>query len=71
MVKEHFCPAHTLQGAGASFPAPIHQHWLSELAANRAIQVNYQAWGLQKKTFAYILIRRSPSPSPRPWLYQP
>jgi phosphate transport system substrate-binding protein len=36
---------HTLQGAGASFPAPIYQHWFSDLAAHKNIQVNYQSVG--------------------------
>lgn len=39
----------------------MYQHWFSELAANRAIQVNYQAWGLQK-TFAYILSDAAQAP---------
>jgi phosphate transport system substrate-binding protein len=38
-------PVQTLQGAGASFPAPIYQHWFSDLATNKAIQVNYQSVG--------------------------
>ena len=38
-------PVQTLQGAGASFPAPIYQHWFSDLATNKNIQVNYQSVG--------------------------
>jgi len=43
--KNPSAPVHTLQGAGASFPAPIYQHWFSDLAADKAIQVNYQSVG--------------------------
>ena len=43
--KNLSAPVNTLQGAGASFPAPIYQHWFSDLAANNAIQVNYQSVG--------------------------
>ena len=43
--KNSSAPVNTLQGAGASFPAPIYQHWFSDLAANKAIQVNYQSLG--------------------------
>ena len=43
--KNPSAPVNTLQGAGASFPAPIYQHWFSDLAANKAIQVNYQSVG--------------------------
>jgi phosphate transport system substrate-binding protein len=34
-----------LQGAGASFPAPIYQRWFSELASKEGMQVNYQSVG--------------------------
>ena len=44
-TKNPSAPVHSLQGAGASFPAPIYQHWFSALAANKAIQVNYQSVG--------------------------
>lgn len=43
--KNTSAPVNTLQGSGASFPAPIYQHWFSHLAANNAIQVNYQSVG--------------------------
>lgn len=36
----------TLQGSGASFPAPLYSRWFKEFSAkNEAIRVNYQATG--------------------------
>ncbi|MEN9877333.1 MAG: ABC-type phosphate transport system, substrate binding protein [Cyanobacteriota bacterium] len=35
----------TLNGAGATFPAPIYQKWFSDLAGKKGPQVNYQAVG--------------------------
>jgi len=43
--KNPSAPVQTLQGAGASFPAPIYQHWFSDIATNKNIQVNYQSVG--------------------------
>jgi len=43
--KDPSAPVRTLQGSGASFPAPIYQHWFSALAATKKIQVNYQSVG--------------------------
>jgi phosphate transport system substrate-binding protein len=37
-------PSSTLNGAGASFPAPIYQRWFQELA-NKGVRVNYQSVG--------------------------
>jgi phosphate transport system substrate-binding protein len=34
----------TLNGAGASFPAPIYQHWFQDLAT-KGVRVNYQSVG--------------------------
>ena len=34
----------TLNGAGASFPAPIYQRWFQDLAA-KGVRVNYQSVG--------------------------
>src|SRR5262252_1376869 len=35
-----------LQGAGATFPAPLYQRWIAEYAKNTPdIQINYQAVG--------------------------
>ena len=35
----------TLNGAGATFPAPIYQKWFADLAAKKGPRVNYQAVG--------------------------
>ena len=37
-------PSRTLNGAGASFPAPIYQRWFQDLAA-KGVRVNYQSVG--------------------------
>ena len=38
--------AQSLNGAGASFPAPIYQKWFSEYSsAHRGVQINYQSLG--------------------------
>ncbi len=37
-------PTTTLNGAGASFPAPIYQRWFQELAS-KGVRVNYQSVG--------------------------
>ena len=38
--------AQSLNGAGASFPAPIYQKWFSEYSAShRGVQINYQSLG--------------------------
>jgi phosphate transport system substrate-binding protein len=37
--------ADTLNGAGASFPAPIYQKWFEEYKAKTGIQINYQPNG--------------------------
>lgn len=37
--------AGNLNGAGASFPAPIYQRWFKDYAAKTGNQVNYQAVG--------------------------
>ncbi|MFM7312567.1 MAG: phosphate ABC transporter substrate-binding protein PstS [Cyanobium sp.] len=38
------CGGHILNGAGATFPAPLYQRWFQELAAS-GIRVNYQSVG--------------------------
>ena len=38
------CGGSTLNGAGASFPAPLYQRWFSELVA-QGLRVNYQSVG--------------------------
>ncbi len=38
------CGGSTLNGAGASFPAPLYQRWFQELAG-QGIRVNYQSVG--------------------------
>lgn len=35
----------TLNGAGASFPAPIYQRWFSDFSASSSARVNYQSIG--------------------------
>lgn len=35
----------TLNGAGATFPAPVYQKWFADLAAKKGPRVNYQAVG--------------------------
>lgn len=38
--------AQSLNGAGASFPAPIYQKWFSEYSgSHRGVQINYQSLG--------------------------
>ena len=37
--------AGSLNGAGASFPAPIYQRWFKDYADKTGAQVNYQAVG--------------------------
>src|SRR6266542_807846 len=37
--------AKTLNGAGATFPAPLYQKWFSEYVNVTQVQVNYQAIG--------------------------
>ena len=38
-------PAGNLQGAGATFPAPLYQRWFQELAGKGNVRVNYQSVG--------------------------
>lgn len=48
----------TLQGAGATFPAPLYQRWFQEFTkTNPAIRVNYQP----------VEAARASSSSPRAW----
>ncbi|MFM8967261.1 MAG: phosphate ABC transporter substrate-binding protein PstS, partial [Vulcanococcus sp.] len=35
----------SLQGAGATFPAPLYQRWFQELAGQGGARVNYQSVG--------------------------
>jgi phosphate transport system substrate-binding protein len=37
--------ADTLNGAGASFPAPMYQKWFEEYKAKNGVQINYQSSG--------------------------
>ena len=37
--------AKSLNGAGATFPAPLYQKWFDEYAKITQVQVNYQAIG--------------------------
>jgi phosphate transport system substrate-binding protein len=35
----------SLQGAGATFPAPLYQRWFQDLAGQGGTKVNYQSVG--------------------------
>jgi len=50
LVTQLFCwsasAATQLQGAGATFPAPLYQRWIAEYTkANPDVQINYQGVG--------------------------
>src|SRR4051812_44350626 len=45
----------TLQGSGASFPAPLYSRWFKDFgAANSSVRVNYQATGSGAGVKAFI-----------------
>ena len=46
--------AGSLNGAGASFPAPIYQRWFKDYADTTGAQVNYQAVGSGSGRKAFI-----------------
>jgi phosphate transport system substrate-binding protein len=54
-VKANTADAVTLQGAGASFPAPVYSRWFREFSAkNPEIRVNYQSTGSGAGIKAFI-----------------
>ena len=46
ILASGICDAQTINGAGATFPAPIYQQWIAEYSKiSKGVKINYQALG--------------------------